>query len=338
MLVFLEHKTGIAHGIGLGGFGVRLFFVLSGYLIIGILVGQRRRIERGISSFRSEWSDFNIRRAFRNQPPYFLVDAVVALAFDLDRWLVLRFVTYTENLDIAFRTFVYPEKGGLFWSLCVEEQFYLLSAPLFLALPSRHALKACWAMIGLAIACTIALDLAGFPGRTIYVGPSNFGLMALGGIIALTMPKHGKHPALGMVWLALFLLAAAGTHSLPHWASYVIGLGLAPLCVALAIRSIVLHQASFLVRGLDFAPIRRLGRVSYVFYLVHAFVSFGGIAGLPRIATLALDLGVTVAICAVSWRFFETPLLAYGRSLVARRRQRATVSAAMPSASPLGPE
>jgi peptidoglycan/LPS O-acetylase OafA/YrhL len=51
-----------------------------------------------------------------------------------------------------------------------------------------------------------------------------------------------------------------------------------------------------------------------------------------------LDLGVTVAICALSWRFFETPLLAYGRSLVARYHQRATVGAALPAASPIRPE
>jgi peptidoglycan/LPS O-acetylase OafA/YrhL len=73
-LVYAYHSTSAAHLLGMdaGTLGVRVFFVLSGFLIIGILARQRERIESGHSTFRAEIRAFYYRRALRIFPLYYL--------------------------------------------------------------------------------------------------------------------------------------------------------------------------------------------------------------------------------------------------------------------------
>jgi peptidoglycan/LPS O-acetylase OafA/YrhL len=321
LLVFLGHETALGERFGAAEFGVHLFFVLSGFLIIGALHAQRREIEGGRSTFAKEWCDFNLRRAFRILPPYLGVVLAAAFLFHLNRWLVLRFVTYTENFDIAFRSFEFPMEGSHFWSLCVEAQFYILAAPLFLLIACNQMRKACGAAFLLAVLYTIVLWYAGFPLRSIYVGPGNLTMMALGGMVALT-PRSRQGSALaGAVALPLYLTISADSSWLSSDAWFLVsGLVVAPAVGAVVIGSIAANPASVLTRILDCAPIRGLGRISYMFYLVQPFVHVGTLwPNLPAVAQVLLDLAVTVAISAASWSLFEARLIAFGRSLVSRR-------------------
>jgi peptidoglycan/LPS O-acetylase OafA/YrhL len=321
-LVLLTHLTYLGNKLGLGGFGVRMFFVLSGYLIIGILYGQRGNIEVGASTFGREWLAFNIRRAFRILPPYLAIVAFMAFAFPIDGHQLLLFATYTENFDIAFRTFEYPPYGGHLWSLCVEEQFYLLAAPLILLVPQRWARSICCIAIGVSVVAAIALLVTGWPTRTLYVGPTNFGMMALGGLIALSPIKKPLPALVAPLALAAFLAVAFGAEKfLPLGANLLASLLLSPLLAAVVIYGVVNDQQHWLTRILNLAPLRAIGRISYMIYLVHPFLKSEALFGdLPGVVRLALDLIGTIGIAAVSWFVFESPMIGLGRRLAGQRR------------------
>ena len=275
VLVFITHKIPLAYLRDLGGYGVHMFFVLSGFLIIGILNRQRQKIETGRSDFVREWCSFTVKRAFRIFPAYFLVVALIVFAYKPPLLLIAQFLTYTNNLNIAYRTFQYPTVGGHLWSLSVEEQFYLLSAPLILALPSRSTWLICWAAIVLGIMGAVGLPFAGFPFRTSYVGPStNFGLMGLGGLIAVTSARGSSIAWIGPAALLLYFVSPFAGYALERHSTLapLLLFWLSPCLIAMTIFDIARRQSGILAQTLDIAPLRYLGRISYGFYLFHPFM------------------------------------------------------------------
>ncbi len=140
-LVFLTHRT---TSLDLGGMGVILFFVLSGYLITGILLRQREAIEEAAATGWAEVRRFFVNRAFRIFPAYYAMLAILlcTIPFFGGRLITPEYVplylSYTLNLANSY--VFHGWKPGLLlghlWSLAVEEQFYLLSAPAFILRPA----------------------------------------------------------------------------------------------------------------------------------------------------------------------------------------------------------
>lgn len=112
---------GIAAVVGIGWIGVDLFFVLSGFLITGILVDSR---ESGVS-LREYIRGFFVRRALRILPLYVVLLAAASLAFPQfgGYWMISSL--FLSNYAHAFGVEV-PDFAGVLWSLCVEEHFYLI--------------------------------------------------------------------------------------------------------------------------------------------------------------------------------------------------------------------
>jgi peptidoglycan/LPS O-acetylase OafA/YrhL len=120
-----------------GELGVRLFFVLSGFLITGILLGCRELAERQPERRLFLVRQFYIRRFLRIFPLYYLVLLVLVVADitparELWPWLF----SYTTNIWV-WQHLTWPEKVGHFWTLAVEEQFYLVWPWLVLFLRRR---------------------------------------------------------------------------------------------------------------------------------------------------------------------------------------------------------
>jgi peptidoglycan/LPS O-acetylase OafA/YrhL len=141
LLVLIEHwwayKRGIFGALPYGDLGVTMFFVLSGFLISEILFKSRQQPAR--SALRRFWW----RRVLRIFPVFYLYLAVAAiLRVPQSDQLLLWNLTYTTNIynsltgDIGHRAFSH------IWSLCVEEQFYLVWPILALLLPRRGVLAA----------------------------------------------------------------------------------------------------------------------------------------------------------------------------------------------------
>ena len=156
-LVLFAHTSGTAFFPSfvflrrhLGNFGVRVFFVISGYLITTLLLKELDK------TGRISLKLFYIRRVFRIFPAayFYLAVAAVLLAFGLVEleWNDIVFgFTYTTNYDP-----VRPWHTIHLWSLSVEEQFYLIWPATLAFLGRRRAMVAAAAMIAVAPLLRIA--------------------------------------------------------------------------------------------------------------------------------------------------------------------------------------
>lgn len=116
--------------LGHGWLGVDLFFVLSGFLITGILLDSREK--------PNYFKNFYMRRFLRIMPLYFTVIAISAMLYPQDRPYLLLSAAFLANFYYAFGM-QQPHGSGVFWSLAVEEHFYLVW-PLLVKICSRRTI------------------------------------------------------------------------------------------------------------------------------------------------------------------------------------------------------
>jgi len=123
------------------GHGVILFFVISGFLITSILLNQKQQIEENKTSIGKALKTFYIRRFFRIFPIYYLL---IFYLFYIDypntRELFVWLITYSTNIYQGITT-EYIGNFSHFWSLAVEEQFYIIWPVLLFLVPQKHLMK-----------------------------------------------------------------------------------------------------------------------------------------------------------------------------------------------------
>jgi len=320
LMVFAEHQIWLGARMHLGRFGVELFFVLSGYLIVGILSRRAGAIESGRTASWPEIKRFFLHRSFRIFPAYYVLLGLGAGAalipgvfvnFDLYPW----YLTYTTNVAWGYVFEGWPKGNfGHLWTLAIEEQFYLLAAPLFLLFrPSRHA-WICLGLILLALTVALTLHLTGRPwfavGMDSFV---NFGYLAAGGLVAQLL-----HPAQGRRDVGLLVAAVLGlgisaycVAARPEGAAeFVVAVSMGGVAV-LVIWQIIANQQSRLVRWLEWRPLREMGKISYAFYLYHIFIKLPktGLAFAGVDLIVVANLIVTLIVAQASWRLVEQPML-----------------------------
>lgn len=285
MIVFVAH-AGLSHVVP-GGFGVTVFFFLSGYLITTLL--RREYEQHGTISF----SKFYLRRVYRIFPPLYLVLAIL-IALQLSGFLRQE-MTWTAVAAQVFHLtnyylITYPTVEAApvvphtvpFWSLAVEEHFYLLF-PLALLLLLRgrsYARVAAILAAGCAAVLMWRLALLGIvenPAHyTYHATDTRIDSLLYGCIMGLWLnPAIDKAPGwlTGRGWTVLSILALALLAVSFLWRAeefratlrYTLqGLALFPLFYC-AVR----YHRSALFSWLNTRPVRALGLVSYTFYLCH---------------------------------------------------------------------
>lgn len=138
------------------GNGVIFFFVLSGFLITEILYKQKLEIEKGNSSFYSSLKNFYFRRTLRIFPIYYLL--IIFLFFvnyKNTREIFPYLISYTSNI-LQANTTSYVGDFNHFWSLAVEEQFYIFWPVCLLLIPKKHLLKFILVTITLSVISRMA--------------------------------------------------------------------------------------------------------------------------------------------------------------------------------------
>ncbi len=318
-----------------GLLGVGVFFTLSGYLITDLLLGQRDAVGH------LHLGDFWIRRARRLLPALFLMLAVVTVwvaLLDPSRLPALRgdvvaAAVYLSNWwyifhDVSyFSNFGPPPLLDHLWSLAVEEQFYLVW-PLLLWLGLRYA-RGRYQLAGLTLAAAAlsatVMALLYQPGSDptrVYEGTDTraFGLL-VGAALAMVWPSRRLRAdlvlprdrlvldgagVLGLVVIAL-LIWRTNEYSAFIYRGGIVLLSVATVLVVAALA----HPASRLGGALGWKPLRWLGVRSYGIYLWHFPIIVLTTPSLNRGINLplaVLQVGATIAVAALSWRFFEEPI------------------------------
>lgn len=306
-----------------GGAGVELFFVLSGFLITGILLNARTKIEAGRETRGGAVRLFYIRRCLRIFPIYYLTLFVVAgIGIGAARPTLPWHLAYLSNVYFA----IHGWNGAIshLWSLSVEEQFYLLWPWLILFLPRRALPKVILGAIAIGPLFRLICVLLGVNEIAIEVLP--FGcldLLAFGGLLAWLRANGEPQPRWLPAAAAVALPLAVVFETLRLYemaASPEIVLG--RVARGIFFGWIVARAADGFggVAGLilELRPLAAIGRVSYAIYLFHNFANelarkffFYALAReFPEApaAQRLITVGGTLVAAAISWRYFEGPI------------------------------
>ncbi len=313
-----------------GYFGVRLFFVLSGYLITSILIFGADQSDN-LSAKVKCWKSFYIRRALRIFPAYYLcllVALVLAIKVNgLQGYHTWRFA-YLTNWHMALHNTGDVYYGHL-WTLAVEEQFYLFWPFVILLLPARWRIVA---VVGLIATGPISRSICA------WVAPNEFWIRkptwscfdSLGfGALLACIPKSNLNGWSKAYFYRLAVYSSALLVAVGLYFRWRIGerspaaaifLGSAEGFLFFALLRVCIGESSGIWRyWLERRWLTTVGKVSYGLYLYHAFVMPGvsfvfrrmeweqrhGI-GLHTYFLLVVVGSITMAL--LSWRFFERPL------------------------------
>jgi peptidoglycan/LPS O-acetylase OafA/YrhL len=324
-----------------GWIGVQLFFVLSGFLITGNLLDSR-----GADNY---FSAFFGRRALRILPLYY---AVLCAAFVVAPLLVTLPEQFhsTQSHQVWLWTFLTnwtePYNGGVygfghFWSLAVEEQFYLLWPFIVLRCGLRPLLWVCGASVVIALAVRCAFEAAHLSHETLYMFTvCRMDALTLGAAAAalIRMPEvyaflQRNASRIAMAAAAAFVVFALLTRGFAMYdvSTQTIGYTLLSLSFALFILLTALPAKTAVLgltlRALAWKPLRLVGRYSYGMYVLHLPLHvFWGAPLFQRLApkptpweSLAYTAVLTVlsfALAAVSYELFEKRVMRLKSRLV----------------------
>ncbi len=321
----------IAH---LGWIGVDLFFVISGFLITGILLDTRK--DEGY--FRN----FYARRTIRIFPLYYLFVAAVFLVipafqsgpygqttFLRESGSPLWYLAYLGNVREAITGHEPAYFVGPLWSLSIEEQFYLVF-PLLVSLLSTARLKQ--VLVGAILAAPVfrlvMLFLVPHNERIEYLAtPSRMDEICWGGLLALVLRTEKIRidrsvVSAGMAGMIALLVLAFRTGGLDRLLPFgrVVGYSLVALTFASVVLWAVTHQGRLETALLRARPLRYLGKICYGVYLLQRPAEVFLVKVVEKLH-LAVDAespllllakcATTIGVASASWYLFEGPLLRF---------------------------
>jgi len=307
-----------------GFLGVDLFFVISGFLIVTLIL--RERAKRGVISLKN----FYIRRFLRITPVYYgLLLGLTAVFLTVGRHAAMRepffadlpwALTYTSNW-VGLTTFL-----AITWSLSAEEQFYLVWPPIErfwgrAVIPILLVLLVVSQVIHFRLAEGVMHSLGFAPHEPEMLRQTGFTPIMLGVLLA-----HGLHSPVWFERLRWLLQ--------PRWMPVVAVVVIMAVCsvpgddltgwprlslhlaMTLLLGSAVIREDHWLMPVLKLRPLVRIGVLSYGMYLLHMLCRHGCRVVLDKAGVVAewplfpTTLAVTVAVAWASFRFYESRFLA----------------------------
>ena len=325
LLVLVSHYFAeIAGGYPRGAAGfvaVDGFFVLSG-MMVGRLV-----LEKGAAA--NFMAVFYLRRVFRTFPIYFTClavslagEAVVGLPGNahVPAWSYFAFV---NNIFSGFTGDVGRPWLSPYWTMAVEEQFYLVAPALLIFTPRRARLPALGAIVAFAILCRAIFLWQGAPGTaSTLLLVSRADCLAIG--LACAVLLNGSGDWRKRLWLSPVAVLCALALGAWFGPPAMVLIGHTLICAALAVYLMAVAQGAPERKSLDTRLLRYCGDTSYAIYLLHMPVLWflhAGLRGasptlatLPGLLTTLLCIPVTFAAAHLLTRFVEAPITALGRS------------------------
>lgn len=316
--------------------GMEMFFVLSGFLIGGILLDARESPRY--------YSTFYIRRFCRILPIYFLFLTLVALAYHfvyrpvgapLDWGFAGRlpwpsYFLFTQNFVSAKVDWLGPPILAITWSLAVEEQFYL-ALPLIIRNVRKEALPYIF-VAGIIAAPIIRMHLIHESQYNLWATyvllPCRMDSLLIGALCAYCVRLPGaiewlqKHR--DSVWLLFFGLIAgmpvisnAAIPFTPLWLT--VGIGWMSVFFATMLLLGVIARQSLLSRAMRISWLQSFGTIGYSVYLFHLAIYIfcmwlltnhgWELASWRDLGVTLIAVGITIAVGKLSWRYFEKPIV-----------------------------
>ncbi|MBI1289645.1 acyltransferase family protein [bacterium] len=337
-----------------GTFGVQLFFVLSGFLITGILLRLKDDHAAG-ESLGFLLRRFYIRRSLRIFPLYYaaivvavLIPAYAAITRDLP-WLL----SYTVNWKV-FLTERWLPYVSHFWTLAVEEQFYLVWPLLVLLVPTRWLPRLWWLLIAASFLSRLYMATQAWPYAPIMTATfTNLEALVSGSLLALLAKQERESQiallcrvALPVAALGIAAVMIAGPWRLENTTARVVrDTALIGSCAAAGLVFVNRARRGFggvMARLLEAPIMVYLGRISYGMYVIHNlllrlierrwaefYVSMDRVVPYSGAVTAwCITVGITVALASLSWFVLEKPI----NDLKDRFPYRRVTSGADPSA------
>jgi peptidoglycan/LPS O-acetylase OafA/YrhL len=339
-------------GILWGPYGVKLFFVLSGFLITAILLDCRQAASESPGGGWFALRSFYVRRFLRLMPLYYATLLLAALcALPPVRETLGWTLSYTANFYFYLR----GNWNGVishFWSLAVEEQFYLVWPWIILFVPARWLKATVIGTIAASAGAWLVLAIAGISSPVMVTLPwLCCDALGLGALLAL-IDDRAQRARLASLSLQVGLPSWLAAEALTR-----IGYG-HPLLFWLQQQSVLLVFAWLIERAatgfrgpvgrlLENRALVGLGTISYGLYVIHNFAPhiLGPLArtldlprwvsrGLPtRLLLLSL---ITIALAWVSWQVMEQPIQRW-KTLFPYRKRKVNQNAVNDATVPASP-
>lgn len=316
--------TSVLRVTGIGWSGVDLFFVLSGFLITGLLYDAKGR--------QNYFKNFYARRTLRIFPLYYFAAIVVIILAVITGYGILGgsnpvwVLLYVGNFQMAING------GGSildhFWSLAIEEQFYLIWPMIVLSLSRGKLMLVALAMIVISPLVRTLLVLNDAPDLGVYVlTPARMDGLAMGALIALFVRgPRGIAPLVPWAWRLGAVSAAAFLVIVVVRRDFSTS---DPVILTAGISLLTIMYSSLLVLSLTFRPLQSVmempvmgwfGKYSYGLYVWHPIVNiillhspltaqFEADTPLKVVALVLFAFMVSLLVTLASYKFLEAPLL-----------------------------
>ncbi len=313
-------------------FGVPLFFALSGFLITRILVQSRGTVDAGLTNSGHSLLIFYARRVLRIFPIYYATLFVgVAFNFKNVHAALPWHLAYLSNFYYLRRSAWDWGPAVVFWTLAVEEQFYLIWPLIFLLVPTRRlpAITLATAMIGgVFTTWTSDSDMRSLllPAQMMYLALG--GYLGLAGVAPLGSPSH-QHRMMRRFLIAIpvFLaLSIVARFAMPMGhLQFRLTRGLRYTAVALGYAWIVARTSQGiggpLGKWVRWGPLTYLGRISYGIYILQFFVTHMMERAMPALSarigagpaswvlqSFPARTCAIILVASISWFCMEKPL------------------------------
>lgn len=306
----------------LGHWGVQLFFVVSGYLITGILLDARARRDAGQRDHIL--SSFYIRRVLRIFPAFYLALGVAAaVGIEGVRETIFWHMAFLSNVLFVTVGDWEPWATAHLWSLAVEEQFYLVWAPLMLYLPRKWIIPAmigfgCFAPVfrgAIALSCAppvavyafMPAAMDGFCAGALLAGCERF---RPGGVPTKVMKRIGWAGLAGCIVVFLF-------RNRPALIDETLLEFLVVLPMVAVLSGSIGGYEGVVGRVLNFSWLRYIGKISYGIYIWHMLIvaflaQHTPLGNMIDWSTGPMLMLVGTVLCVVlstiSWYAFELPI------------------------------